>query len=280
MKKLLLIFTVLLMGMSCFANGIHYYFKDGIYHIIIPPSEKIEFVSVEKLARNSDVHKSTGAELTVNAGFFDPKNQKTISFVYNDGMLLESPIENENMVFNEEIMDNWDKVGNRTEFRITVHDGKIIYDIVPHNEPYQGKLVASAQAGPMLLPELRLEEEFFVVKNEEGRVVRESASVLHKTARTLIGLKGKNVHIFIVTNDHPMTIFEARDLCQSYGLEKAMAFDGGSSTSVDFKNELHIVSIGTPTDDTGRKLKSFLIVKKAKGANNGVNKEVNEGINK
>ena len=75
----------------------------------------------------------------------------------------------------------------------------------------------------MLLPDLRLEEEFFVVRNEEGRVTRESASVLHKTARTLIGLKDGVVHIFIVTNEHPMTIAEARDLCKSYGLQKAMA---------------------------------------------------------
>ena len=58
---------------------------------------------------------------------------------------------------------------------------------------YKGKLIASAQAGPMLLPDLRLEEEFFVVKNAEGRVIRESASVLHKCARTLIGIKEKEV---------------------------------------------------------------------------------------
>ncbi len=262
MKKILVLFCLFVYsGLSVFARGITYDFKDGIYHIIIPPTEKIEFVSTEKLTTNADVHKNIGAVLTVNAGFFDPKNQKTISFVYNDGLLLESPIENENLVFNETIMDNWDKVGNRTEFRITVHDGKTIYDIAPHNEPYKGKLIASAQAGPMLLPDLRLEEEFFIVKNNEGKVTRESASVLHKCARTLIGIKGQDIHIFIVTTAHPMTIFEARDLCASFGLDKAMAFDGGSSTSVDFKNELHVTSVGTKTDDTGRKLKSFLIVK-------------------
>lgn len=262
-RKIFVLVCIMVFSMaSVFAqSGIKYDFKDGIYHIIIPPDEKIEFVSTPKLMTNSDIHKATGAKLTVNAGFFDPKNQKTISFVYNDGLLLESPIENENLVFNETIMENWDKVGNRTEFRITQREGKIEYDIVPHNEKYNGKLIASAQAGPMLLPDLRLEEEFFVVKNEEGRVVRESASVLHKTARTLIGLKGKEVHIFIVTTAHPMTIFEARDLCSSYGLEKAMAFDGGSSTSVDFKNELHVTSVGIKTDDTGRRLKSFLIVR-------------------
>lgn len=262
MKKILILLTLIIFsGLNCFASNIRYDYKDGIYHIIIPKDKKIEFVSKERLTTNADVHKEYKATLTVNAGFFDPKNQKTISFVYNDGLLLESPIENENLVFNETIMDNWDKVGNRTEFRITVENGKVKYDIAPHNSPYEGKLIASAQAGPMLLPDLRLEEEFFVVRNEEGRVTRESASVLHKTARTIIGLKDGVVHIFIVTNEHPMTIAEARDLCKSYGLQKAMAFDGGSSTSVDFKNELHVTSLGIKSDDTGRRLKSFLIVK-------------------
>lgn len=262
MKKILLLLVMVLISCMCtFASEIYYDYNDGIYHIIIPKGKKIEFVSKERLTTNSDVHKEMKAVLTVNAGFFDPKNQKTISFVYNDGLLLESPIENENLVFNETIMDNWDKVGNRTEFRITDNNGKIHYDIAPHNAPYDGKLIASAQAGPMLLPDLRLEEEFFIVKNEEGKVIRESASVLHKTARTLIGLKNGVVHIFIVTNEHPMTIFEARDLCKSFGLEKAMAFDGGSSTSVDFKKELHVTSVGIKSDATGRKLKSFLILR-------------------
>jgi len=267
MKKLLLIvfmcMTAVLSGYAADTDlGIKYDFKDGIYHFIIPANTKIEFVSTEKLTTNADVHKATGAIFTVNTGFFDPKNQKTISFIYNDGMLLESPIENENLVFNSTIMDNWDKVGNRTEFRVTMNEDKMIYDIVPHNAPYEGKLLGSAQAGPMLLPDLRLEEEFFIVKNDAGRVTRESASVLHKCARTLIGLKEGEIHIFVVTTEHPMTIFEARELCESYGMEKAMAFDGGSSTSVDFKDELHVVSTGIKTDDTGRRLKSFLVIKR------------------
>ena len=111
---------------------------------------------------------------------------------------------------------------------------------------------------------MRLEEEFFIVKNKEGEVIRESASVLHKTARTLIGIKtnenGKQeAHIFIVTNKHPMDIYEARDLCKSYGLDSAMAFDGGSSTSMNYQN--YQVTSTQESGDTGRALKSFMIVK-------------------
>ena len=66
-------------------------------------------------------------------------------------------------------------------------------------------------------------------------------------------------HIFIVTNEHPMDIYEARDLCASYGLDSAMAFDGGSSTSLNYKN-INVVSTQS-TGDTGRALKSFMVVK-------------------
>jgi exopolysaccharide biosynthesis protein len=264
LKRFFLALFVVLFGVNiCFSaeeRDITCEFNNGIYHIIIPAGTNIEFVSYEKLKTNKQVFDETKAKLVVNAGFFDPKNEKTISFIYNNGILLESPIENENLVFNETIMDNWTKVSNRTEFRVTSKGGLLQYDIAPHNKVYVGRLIASAQAGPMLLPDLQLEEEFFLVKDENGHVKRESASVLSKTARTLIGIKDGDVHIFVITTANPMNIFEARDLCKSYGLEKAMAFDGGSSTSLDYK-DIHVTSIGIIGDDTGRKLKSFLIVR-------------------
>lgn len=264
-KKFLVACALFLIGLvPAFANDIKCEFKDGIYHIVIPEDTNIEFVSCERLKTNRQVFNELNPKLVVNAGFFDPKNEKTISFVYNNGMLLESPIDNENLVFNETIMENWLKVSNRTEFRVTSKGGLLVYDITPHNTVYAGRLIASAQAGPMLLPKLQLEEEFFVVRDTNGNVKRESASVLSKTARTLIGIKNGEVHIFIVTNQHPMNIYEARDLCLKHGMEKAMAFDGGSSTSFDYKNgdvEYHVTSIGIPSDNTGRRLKSFLVVK-------------------
>ena len=265
LKRFFISFTILFLSASLvFANKITCEFENGIYHIVLPAGTNIEFVSTEGLKTNREIYEETGAKIVVNAGYFDPNNKKTISFVYNNGILLESPIENENLVFNDDIMENWCKVSNRTEFRITTKNNVISYDIVPHNNIIYGRLLASAQAGPMLLPKLQLEEEFFISKDENGNIKRQAASVLSKTARTLIGLKDGDVHIFIITNENPMTIEEARDLCVKYGMEKAMAFDGGSSTSLDYKvgeQEYHVTSIGTPADDTGRKLKSFLVVK-------------------
>ena len=266
MKKIVLFLSLFLFSNPVFA-GISLDFDDGIYHIVISGKsfeKKINFIAFETLKTNEEVHKITGSELTINTGFFDPKNQKTISHIVNGGVVLEDPRLNENLMNNPILRQNIDKIFNRTEFRVVECDDKYHYEITQHNVPvdFSCSIVTSAQGGPMLLPQLRLEEEFFIqTKNDE--VIRESASALHKTARTLIGLKNQDVHIFIITNEHPMDIYESRDLCKKYELDTAMAFDGGSSTSFDYKNH-HVISTEGEDADTGRRLKSFMIIKKMK----------------
>lgn len=265
MRKFLLLLVLILftntVGFAAERYTINH--NNGIYHIVIPYNEhsnRVEFVLTENLMTNRELHKKSGAEFTINTGFFDPNNQKTISFVYTDGILAESPLFNENLINNPYLMMNWNKIANRTEFRVMKDGDKYVYDIAPHDAPYTGELITSAQGGPALLPEMDLEKEFFIVK-DGGKVIRESASVLHKCARTLIGLKGQDIHILIVTDKHPVTIEECAELCRSMGLDKAMAFDGGSSTSFDYKKKIHVVSTGIKGDSTGRKLKSFMIYK-------------------
>ena len=245
-------------------------YNNGIYHFVLSGDKikkEIQFVSSANLITNKEIHNNTQALLTINAGFFDPKNQKTISYVVNEYQTLEDPIFNENLILNPVLRKNLKSILNRTEFRVLDCDSKLKYEIAQHNSKvdFLCSIKTSAQGGPQLLPNLRLEEEFFIVKDKDGNIIRESAFVLHKTARTLIGLKSTNkgeqeVHIFIVTNENPIDIYEARDLCASYHLDSAMAFDGGSSTSLNYKN-LNVIST-QDSQDTGRALKSFMIIKK------------------
>lgn len=264
MKKILVGIFLLFLTIS-FANAKEHLditYKKGIYHIIIPISESkdIEFISSEKLITNKEAHKKYRSKLTINAGFFDPNNEKTISYIYNDGIMAENPLMNENIINNKELMNNWGKIANRGEFRIIKQDNKYICDITEHSTKYDGELLTSGQGGPILLPNMDLEKEFFIVK-EGNNIIRESASVLHKTARTIIGLNNTDIHILIITDKQPMTIYQAQNFCKKIGLEKALALDGGSSTSLNYKNKIHVVSTGIKGDDTGRKLKSFLIYK-------------------
>ena len=264
MKKLFTVLALFLLTLSANANPIDVQYDDGIYHITLSGEKikkQIQFISSSNLITNKEAHAKSDSLLTINTGFFDPKNQKTISYIVNDSQTIEDPIFNENVLSNPVLRQNFQKIMNRTEFRVLECDNKLKYEIAPHNAKtdFMCSIKTSAQGGPQLLPQLKLEEEFFVVK-EDNKVVRESASVLHKCARTLIGLKGQDIHIFIVTDKNPMTIDEARDLCANAGLDSAMAFDGGSSTSLNYKN-INVVSTQS-SGDTGRALKSFMIIKK------------------
>lgn len=272
MKKIFLLIFILtlILVIPCItlASPIDIEYSDGIYHFVLSGDKikkQIKFISSQNLITNKEAHTKSGSLLTINTGFFDPNNQKTISYIVNESQTVEDPIFNESMMENPVLRQNMNKILNRTEFRVLDCDNKLKYEIAQHNSSvdFLCSIVTSAQGGPQLLPNLRLEEEFFIVKDENGNVIRESASVLHKTARTLVGIKNldkekQEMHIFIVTNEHPMNIFEAQELCKRYNLDTAMAFDGGSSTSLNYK-KISVISTQS-SGDTGRALKSFMII--------------------
>ena len=269
MKKILLALLILF-TINTVEAKINVDYENGVYHAVIlgnKQQKRIEFVSSQNLLTNLEAHNKSGSIFTINTGFFDPKNQKTVSYIVNDYQTIEDPLFNSDLMLNPTLRKNIKPILNRSEFRILDCDSKLKFEIAQHNSKvdFLCSIKSSAQAGPQLLPNLRLEEEAFIVKDKNGNVVRESASVLHKTPRTLIGIKSlpngeQEIHIFIVTNENPMDIYEARDLCLSHGLDSAMAFDGGSSTSFNYKN-IHVTST-QKSGDTGRALKSFMIIKK------------------
>jgi len=247
-----------------FCDPIQIDYDDGIYHIVLDGkkvAKKIKFVSSESLMTNKEAHLKSGSLLTINTGFFDPNNQKTISYIVADRTTVADPLFNENLLMNPVLRQHIEEITNRTEFRVVECSGQYHYEIVPHKSSvdFACSIETSAQGGPMILPELKLEEEFFILKDKNGKIIRESASVLEKTARTIIGLKGDDIHILIITNKNPKTIYEVRDLCQKLGLDRAMAFDGGSSTSLNYKQDIEVTST---KDSGGRMLKSFMILSK------------------
>ncbi|MCQ2789482.1 MAG: phosphodiester glycosidase family protein [bacterium] len=266
MKKfgiVLALTLVMIVSCACVFSPIKLDYNDGVYHVVLDGkyfAKKINFVASENLISNEEAHKKYKSKLTMNTGFFDPNNQKTISYIVeksND--TVADPMLNENLLDNPVLRQNLDKVLNRTEFRIVECDSKYHYEIVPHKTPvdFACTIETSAQGGPQILPELRMEEEFFVVKDEQGNVKRESISALHRCARTIIGLKDGDVHLLIFTNSHPLTLPEVKIYCENLGLERAMGFDGGSSTSFIYKD----INVTSTKSLAGRKLKSFMIIK-------------------
>lgn len=267
MKKLLLLFFTLFLiqNISFCAPKIDIEYSNGIYHIILKGQKikkNIKFISSDSLITNREAHQKTRSRLTVNAGYFDPENQKTISYIVTDRNTAEDPLLNEGLLANPILRRNLDKILNRTEFRIVeCSNGKLHYEIVPHKSSvdFGCNIITSAQGGPLVYPQLRLEEEFFIVKDKNGEIVRESCSVLHKSARTIIGLKGDDAHILIITDENPMDMYKVHEYVKSLGLDRAMAFDGGSSTSMNYLDKYNVIS--TKGDGAGRSLKSFMVVK-------------------
>lgn len=264
MKKILFLFlSLLLITNTALAGGIDVTYDDGIYHIVLSGEKikkRINFISSESLITNKEAHQRTKSKLTINTGYFDPANQKSMSYIVTDRVTMEDPQFNESILYNPVLRRNLDKILNRTEFRILECDrGEYRYEIVPHKSSvdFGCAIVTSAQGGPLVYPQLRLEEEFFVVK-KDGEVVRESCSVLHKTSRTIIGLKNGEINILIITDKHPMDLYEVHDYVKKLGWDRAMAFDGGSSTSMNYLDKYNVTSVG---DGGGRSLKSFMIVK-------------------
>lgn len=265
MKKIFLTFSIVL---TIFLTSAFQAEKDitvteqvpGIYVVKLSTAKlkgSIKPYVVEGLTTNKEIFDKNKFKLVVNAGFFDPKNQQTISYVTINNQVVLDPTKNTSLMNNPSLKPYLGKILNRSEFRILSCGGDVKYDIAPHNAPVSSTcyIKHSIQGGPALAPNLRLEEEFFVLK-KDGKIVSQSASSLMKYARTAIGIKENNIYIIVVTTKTPMSLEEVSCFAKSLGLEKAMAFDGGGSTSIDYA-DLHIVS---DRDSTARKLKSFLVV--------------------
>lgn len=245
--------------------------NNGLY-VIKVPQEHITNLRphiTRFLSYNKDVFAESGAELVINAGYFDPKNKATSSYVIINKEIVLNPETNESLMNNTALKPHMAKILDRTEFRVLDCEGVRKYDIRKHSLPPFGiektkcQVIHALQAGPELYPTLRLEDEYFVEK-KDGKVVRDSISSYKKCARTAIGIKDNDVYIIIATVSHRLTLPELAKVCKDLKLTKAMNFDGGGSTSLNFKGNsstnnqpLEIIS---DKESSARKLKSFLVI--------------------
>ncbi len=277
MKKLITLFCLLFCAVI-FATGacpvsrgsdkIEITNDNGLYIIRIPKERNanIRPYVTKSLTFNKDVFARTGAEMVINAGYFDPNNKKTTSYVIIDKEVVLDPTTNQSLMNNDTIKPYLNLVLNRTEFRVLDCHGKIKYDIAAHNAktPFRCEIKHSIQAGPMIYPDLRLSREYFVMKDENGKVTRDSITALKKCARTAIGIKDGDVYIIIANIYHKLTLPGLYKICEDLGLEKAMNFDGGGSTSLNYKGtdnpEYKNFEITSDKNKNARKLKSFLVI--------------------
>ena len=208
--------------------------ENGLYIIKVDYQKyTVQPYASEGLETVKEIAFKTGAIVAINAGFFDAKNQKTVSYVYDNGAILADPTENKNLTSNENLKPYLDRIFDRGEIRFYSCNAKDKVDIVYHTAPIPNEctLTSSIQAGPILLPDMDLEKEFFVIE-KNGKIIRDGAGMTRKTDRSMVAIKGKYLYFIITDENTPVTIYELQDKIKKYDFEKALNFDGGGSVSL------------------------------------------------
>ena len=234
---------------------------EGIYVVEIDGSKvKDKLHPVVSYTTPTELFNSGKYSLVVNGGFFDMQTGDAVSYVTIDGVEVESPYNNKTLMENLEAQQRLVEVLDRSELRIleSKNGKKISFEISRHSSPIPPgfKLRHSIQGGPSILPKCDMEEESFIKYDDKGNILFESASVLKRRPRTLVGIKKDKLYIIVYTRSAKTTIPDTtKFLKKKLKLKSAMGLDGGGSTSLMY-NDVKIISEG----EDGRPVKSFLVI--------------------
>jgi Phosphodiester glycosidase len=214
-----------------------------VHTLWIPMSHHPLPVISPTLATVAQFAEREGAIAVLNAGFFDPQNQKSTSYITLNGELVADPRQNERLMDNPNLAPYLDRVLNRTELRRYQCDGGDRFDFVRHldRSPVNCQIGDAIGGGPQLLPELTLEQEgFFDVAN--GEVIRDPLGSRQPNARTAVGLKGDQMVWVMVAQKSDgsggMSLGELAEFMKGLGVEKAMNLDGGISSALYYEGKV------------------------------------------
>jgi len=234
--------------------------NNGQYRITPAVAPNLEKLAV--LARQ------TGAIAAINAGFFDPQNQQTTSYVVAGGTVVDDPRQNASLMENPNAAPYLDRILNRSEFRRYACGTQERYGIARHETPVPSgcRLEDAVGAGPQLLPELLAVEEGFVARAGTD-VVRDAIGSFSPNARSAIGIMPSGEVLLVIiaqtgeTGDRSgLSLPELADFMRSLGAQAAMNLDGGSSTSLYYRGITHLGRLDANGQPIERSIKSAILV--------------------
>ncbi|MEM1309439.1 MAG: phosphodiester glycosidase family protein [Cyanobacteria bacterium P01_H01_bin.153] len=246
--------------------------SNSTVHVVTVPAKRGFHIGVtvsDTLAPLSAQAEQVKAIAAINAGFFDPQNSLTTSYVIVDGAIIANPQDNDRLVSNPDLQAYLPAILNRSEFRIYDCEGRLRYDITLHNAPLpiSCTLDAAVGAGPQLLPTMTGYQEGFMADNAAGEQVRDVLGSQTANARSALGIKADGTVVLAMASrlaiaDAPtgVTFAEMTDLLVSLDVVKALNLDGGSSSSLYFEGITYwgrLDSAGVPIQ---RPIKSILYV--------------------
>jgi len=230
-----------------------------------PVRYPVQVATVDTLARVDQI----AAEVcegcvvaAINAGFFDPNNGLTTSYVAVEGALVADPNGNERLIGNPDLASYRDQILNRSEFRRYDCGGTPRYDITLHQAPTPTgcALVDAVGAGPQLLPQDTSVAEGFVDRS----VARDALGSQSANARSAVGLKADGSVVLATVAQVPgvspsgMTLGEVAAFLSDRGVVQALNLDGGSSSTLVYQGTTHYGRLNGSGEWVQRPVKSIL----------------------
>ncbi|OUC14938.1 MAG: hypothetical protein B0A82_09630 [Alkalinema sp. CACIAM 70d] len=244
--------------------------EGAIVHVVEVPAGRGWVVSpavAETVQPIEDfVRQQPGAIAAINAGFFDPENQGSTSFVMRGRRWVADPKQNRRLMENPALQPYLPQILDRSELRRYVCNAETRYEIVRHGAavPAGCELVEAIGAGPQLLPQLTATEEGFWVERQ-GQVIRDAIGVEAQNARSAIGLAADGrVWLVMVAQGAPAGGLSLRSLAEvlrSLGADRALNLDGGTSSALYFQGRKYEGKLDENGRSASRPVKSVLLVK-------------------
>jgi exopolysaccharide biosynthesis protein len=211
----------------------------------------------------------TKAIAVINAGFFDPTNQKTTSTIAIDGQIVATPKDNERLVNNPKLSPYLSAILNRSEFRVYQCGSQIQYGIEFRSAPIPSgcRLSQAVGGGPQLLPKNTSQQEGFTAYAKNGELIRDAIGGTQPNARSAIGLKPDGTVVWVMvaqTAAQPsgMTLDELAAFMKRLGVTSVLNLDGGTSSSLYVQDKGIYGKRGGAGQPIKRAVKSALLLLK------------------
>ncbi len=238
-----------------------------IHTVTVSPKSRFK-VSIAVSPTLETIHefaKSQKAIAVLNGGFFDPKNEKTTSYITQKGKVVSDPKKNDRLMTNSDLAPYLPQILERSEFRSYQCANKVQYAIAPRSAsvPSGCQLIDAIGGGPQLLPEFTATQEGFVDPN----VGRDSIGITQRNARSAIGIKADGSVVLVMAAQKPevpqnsgMSVQAMVSFMQRLGVTQALNLDGGSSSALIFQDQTFYGKVGKAGQPVPRAIKSAIVV--------------------
>ena len=241
-----------------------------IHTVTIPHNSNLSVTPVmeAELHPITDFATKYQAIAAINGGYFDPKNQKTTSYLVKEGKIVADPRTNERLIDNPDLTPYLGKILNRAEFRRYLCGEDIRYDITWHNvsPPTGCQLEDALGGGPSLLPKDTSVEEGFVAY-QNGEMIRNAISSTSPNARSAVGITDEGDIVLAMveqklslSGNTGMSLPQLANFLSTLGVTKAMNLDGGSSASLYYQGKAVYGRVDKEGNKIKRPIKSVLVV--------------------